>query len=98
MVYNTFPLPELTDTQRQKLIEAGKTILEIRKNKYATQSLADLYKSNPLDLEEAYKELDRIMDKIYREKEFEDDIDRQKTLLSEYEKLKEKMTNCHRLI
>lgn len=94
LVYNTFPLPQLTDTQRQKLIEAGKNILEIRKNKYPTQSLADLYKSNPSDLNNAYKELDRIMDKIYREKEFENDIDRQKTLLSEYEK----MTNCHRLI
>ena len=76
------------------MIEAGKNILEIRKNKYPTQSLADLYKLNPTDLKEAYKELDRIMDKIYREKEFENDIDRQKTLLEMYEK----MTNCHRLI
>ena len=94
LVYNTFPLPTLTDKQKLGLINAGRKILEIRKNNYPSQSLADLYKLNPSDLNSAYKELDRIMDKIYREKEFENDIDRQKTLLEMYEK----MTNCHRLI
>ena len=94
LVYNTFPLPKLTDTQKQELINAGRKILEIRKNKYPNQSLADLYKSNLSDLNKAYKELDQIMDSIYREKEFKSTIDRQKTLLEMYEK----MTNCHRLI
>ena len=94
LVYNTFPLPKLTDIQKLDLINAGRRILEIREDKYPTQSLADLYKLNPTDLNKAYKELNQVMDKIYRETDFKDDIDRQKTLLEMYKK----MTNCHRLI
>lgn len=98
LVYNTFPLPQLTDKTKQDLINAGKTILEIRKNKYPAQSLADLYKTNPSDLTGAYEELNKVMDSIYGKGEFKNDLDRQKTLLMEYEKLKEKTADCPRLI
>ena len=43
IVWNTFPLPKLSDEGRQAIIEAGRAIIEAR-DSYEGASLADLYK------------------------------------------------------
>ncbi|WP_034528422.1 DNA methyltransferase [Bifidobacterium stellenboschense] len=63
VVWNTLPLPKLSDAMRGKVIEAGRGVIEARAN-HPGESLADLY--NPLlmhpDLLKAHERLDRIVD------------------------------------
>ena len=66
LVYNTFPFPSLTESQRKKIAQTAQTILDIR-SKYLESSLADLY--NPLtmppDLRRAHNENDRAVMQAY---------------------------------
>ena len=55
LVWNTFPVPEMTDEQRRDVIEAGKGVLEARSS-YEGSSLADLY--NP----ERFYGFDRLVE------------------------------------
>ncbi|MCS4535917.1 DNA methyltransferase [Corynebacterium sp. HS2168-gen11] len=64
LVWNTFPVPDIDDATREKIIKAGKKVLEARAL-YPNRSLADLY--NPLamspELLRAHDALDREVDK-----------------------------------
>ncbi|MBP7021189.1 MAG: hypothetical protein KBC30_05150, partial [Planctomycetes bacterium] len=66
VVYNNFPFPELTETQKQKLNELGQNILDTRA-KYPDSTLATLYDPNtmPLPLLKAHQKLDKEVAKIY---------------------------------
>jgi len=66
VVYNNFPFPELTETQKQKLNELGQNILDVRA-KYPDSNLAALYDPNtmPLPLRKAHQKLDKEVAKIY---------------------------------
>lgn len=63
VVWNTLPLPKLSDAMRGKVIEAGRVVIEARAN-HPGESLADLY--SPLlmhpDLIKAHENLDKIVD------------------------------------
>lgn len=63
VVWNTLPLPELSDDLRAKVVAAGQGVLEARA-KHPGESLADLY--NPLmmhpDLIKAHQALDKVVD------------------------------------
>lgn len=63
VVWNNLPLPELANDMREKVIEAGKAVLQARSN-HPRQSLADLYDPTymPTDLRKAHDELDKIVD------------------------------------
>lgn len=63
VVWNNLPLPQLDDTTRQQVIEAGKQVLAARSN-HLGQSLADLYDPMymPPELRNAHKELDKVVD------------------------------------
>ncbi|MBP7022437.1 MAG: hypothetical protein KBC30_11575, partial [Planctomycetes bacterium] len=65
-VYNNFPFPELTETQKQKLNELGQNILDARA-KYPDSNLAALYDPNtmPPALRKAHQKLDKEVAKIY---------------------------------
>lgn len=62
-VWNTLPLPPLSEEHRKGLIAAGNEIQDVRE-KYPNRSLAELYEPNtmPFDLIKAHSGLDRIMD------------------------------------
>lgn len=63
VVWNTLPLPQLTDDMRQKVIDAGKQVIAARAN-HPGQSLADLYDPDfmPQDLRKAHEDLDKVVD------------------------------------
>ena len=64
---------------------------------YTDSTLADLYDpiTMPLDLRKAHQKLDKKVEKLYRIKPFESDVERLEFLLGEYKKMtesKEKQT------
>lgn len=63
VVWNNLPLPALDDATRQKVIDAGKAVLDARKA-HPGQSLADLYDPDlmPQDLRKAHESLDKVVD------------------------------------
>jgi hypothetical protein len=88
VVYNTFPWPNVTDTQRNLLIALAKTVLLTREN-YPENTLAELYDplKMPTDLLEAHQALDKAVDRLYRDKPFKDATERLSCLLERYESL-----------
>ena len=88
VVYNTFPVPS---GNLNELEPYAKKILDIR-DKYPDSTLADLYDpiTMPVDLLKAHKSLDKIVERLYREKPFESDNERLEFLLKEYQKMTSK--------
>lgn len=66
VVWNNLPLPALDDAARQKVIDAGKAVLDARKA-HPGQSLADLYDPDcmPQDLRKAHESLDKVVDAAF---------------------------------
>ena len=66
LTWYTFPVPSLTDDQRERIIKAGKGVLEARE-RHPKRSLADHY--NPLAMDpaliKAHDALDREVDKAF---------------------------------
>ncbi|MFI8598232.1 type IIL restriction-modification enzyme MmeI [Rothia koreensis] len=66
IVWNNFPVPELTERQREQIIEAGQDILTAR-GLHPDRSLAEHY--NPLAMDpallKAHDKLDRAVDKAF---------------------------------
>ncbi|MBF4548317.1 class I SAM-dependent DNA methyltransferase [Corynebacterium afermentans subsp. lipophilum] len=66
LTWYTFPVPSLTDDQRERIIKAGKGVLEARE-RHPERSLADHY--NPLAMDpaliKAHDALDREVDKAF---------------------------------
>lgn len=94
IVYNTFPLNNLTSDQKIKLSNSAKEILFIREN-YAEKSLASLYHkdSMPEDLKMVHHRNDLIVDSLYRNKPYESDEERLSDLFKLYEEMIEKENN-----
>lgn len=88
VVYNTFPWPDVTETQRKSIIALAKTVLLTREN-YPESTLAELYDplKMPADLLEAHQALDKAVDRLYRDKPFKDATERLSCLLERYEAL-----------
>ena len=91
LVWNTFPLPSLTQDQKDLIIEGGRKVLEARAN-YPSSSLADLYDTVniPPDLKKAHDALDKAMDSVFSDKPFKGEEERQKALLEMYKKMTNK--------
>ncbi|MBD8007098.1 MULTISPECIES: class I SAM-dependent DNA methyltransferase [Bacillaceae] len=87
LCYNTFPLPELSTTRKNRIIEVVLKIIDIREEMGGT--LAELYNplTMPLDLKEAHEELDGIVDRAYRQRGFENDEERLSLLLNMYQEM-----------
>lgn len=88
IVYNTFPVPQLTKSRKATLEKCARQILDVRK-KHPGRSLADLYNMTlmPDDLRKAHRALDRAVDKIYRKTKFNSESERLVHLLKMYEKM-----------
>ncbi len=65
-VYNTFPWPNPTETQKTKIEQTAQAILNVR-TKYVGTSLADLYDevTMPVDLRRAHQDNDRAVMQAY---------------------------------
>lgn len=97
LVYNTFPVPELSTRRKNEIEDLVLKILDIRDEEGGT--LAELYGSplaekNPkpmnVRLLEAHQELDRVVDRAYKPSGFKDDAERLSMLLEMYaEKVKD---------
>jgi hypothetical protein len=86
IVYNTFPWPEATDTQRVKIRGLARAVLDARQ-KFPNSTLADLYDADvmPPPLRKAHRALDEAVDKLYRPAAFSGDRDRVEHLFGLYE-------------
>lgn len=87
-VYNTFPLPRITDSQR-KAVAAGAALIFASRDRYPGFSLADLYvpASMPADLVAAHDALDHVIDRIFDIEGGADESARQELLFKRYEAL-----------
>lgn len=88
LVYNTFPWPDATSTQRAKIEALAQAVLDAR-TAHTTSSLADLYDPNtmPANLRRAHTALDSAVDRLYRAAPFASDRDRVEHLFGRYEAL-----------
>lgn len=83
--YNTFPIPDLSDMQKQKLEDCAWRIIEEREA-HPGKTIADLYdpKTMPAGLLEAHRDLDVTLETIYRGRPFKDDTERLEHLFKLY--------------
>ena len=88
IVYNNFPWPECSDTQRGKIEEAAQAVLDARAQ-FPQSSLADLYDplTMPPALVKAHQSLDRAVDACYRKVAFASDAQRVEFLFERYQQL-----------
>ena len=88
LCYNTFPFPEINEKQKEIINLHVFTVLEERE-KYPEKTLAQLYDPDkmPKSLKEAHHELDLAIERCYRLKPFESDVERLEFLFNEYEKM-----------
>lgn len=88
IVYNTFPWPDTNDEHRTKIRSLAQDVLDARAL-FPNSTLADLYDVDvmPRELRKAHQDLDRAVDKLYRNAPFTGDRDRVEHLFGLYEKL-----------
>ncbi|WP_367620236.1 type IIL restriction-modification enzyme MmeI [Corynebacterium tuberculostearicum] len=91
LVWNNFPVPELSDKQRESIIKAGKKVLEARAA-HPERSLAEHY--SPLamapELVKAHEALDRQVDRAFgAPRKLTNDRQRLELLFSNYQRLTE---------
>lgn len=88
LVYNTFPLPMLTQIEMDALAAAARKILLTREN-YSAKTLSQLYNPEkmPTDLLEAHEENDRLVDGLYKKGGFTGDEDRLAALFDLYKQM-----------
>lgn len=86
LVYNTFPMPELSIHQVGELEDCAWRIIECRESNPG-KSMAELYDPGkmPVPLREAHRDLDKTLETIYRGRMFKNDEERIKFLLKLYE-------------
>ncbi|MDK8262144.1 DNA methyltransferase [Lactobacillus delbrueckii] len=93
LVYNTFPVPELSTRRKNEIEDLVLKILDIRDEEGGT--LAELYGSplaekNPKPMNprllKAHQELDAVVDRAYKPSGFKDDNERLSLLLEMYSK------------
>ncbi|MFV0320765.1 MAG: class I SAM-dependent DNA methyltransferase, partial [Alphaproteobacteria bacterium] len=86
--YNTFPWPNPTKAQKDKIMACAQAVLDARAE-YPDETYADLYDATlmPPDLRKAHKNLDKAVEAAYRKAPFADDNARIAYLFNEYAKL-----------
>ena len=87
VVYNTFPVPELSTRRKNMIEEQVFEILDLREELGGT--LAELYhkETMPKSLREAHKKLDEIVERAYKDTPFNSDEERLSHLLKRYKEM-----------
>jgi hypothetical protein len=88
LVYNTFPWPEPTATQREAIEHRAQDVLDTRAL-YPAKTMSELYDPDkmPADLLEAHQALGRAVEQAYRPTPFRNDNARLEYLFKRYETL-----------
>lgn len=88
IVYNNFPVPYLDAPAKEQLTDAGLRVLDVREY-HSEKTMAELYDPDlmPDDLRLAHRELDELVDSVYRKRGFDSDEDRLTYLFGMYEKM-----------
>jgi len=83
--WNAFPVPTLTDRNREHLQRAAEDILLVRE-RYFPSTIAELYDPNemPGDLREAHRQNDEVVERIYFGRKMKNDTDRLENLFMMY--------------
>ncbi len=86
VVYNTFPWPDMSDTDKDKIGALAQAVLDAR-DEFPDSTLADLYDPDlmPPVLRKAHTALDKAVDRLYRKKPFESERERVEHLFGLYE-------------
>ena len=84
LVYNTFPVPKISEQAKKEIEDCVFEILDYRE--MSGKTLAELYdaKKMPGELLEIHQRLDLLVDKLYQTKAFVDDQERLSLLLNMY--------------
>lgn len=87
LVYNTFPISELSTQRKNELSRIMLEILDLRE--YEGGTLAQLYNKHkmPESLREKHEELNGIVDRAYQQRPFESDEERLALLLKLYKEM-----------
>ncbi|MBD3731101.1 MAG: class I SAM-dependent DNA methyltransferase [Sphingopyxis sp.] len=92
LCWNTFPVPPLTEKNKDDLGRCAKDILLAREAHYPA-SIADLYEVKngeskmPVDLREAHERNDEVLERIYIGRRFRNDTERLEKLFELYTKM-----------
>jgi len=92
VVYNTFPLPVLTEKNKADLTRCAEDILLTREAHFPA-TIADLYEVKdgeskmPADLREAHERNDEVLERIYIGRRFRNDTERLEKLFELYTKM-----------
>ncbi len=94
LCYNTFPLPPISEKQKQELETHVYRIFEERE-KHSEKTLAQLYDPDkmPEGLREAHRQNDLAVERCYRSRPFESDEERLEYLFKLYEQMIEEEKN-----
>jgi hypothetical protein len=86
--WNTFPLPTMTDKNRDDLTRCAEDILLAREAHFPA-TIADLYdpETMPADLREAHERNDEVLERIYIGRRFKNDTERLEKLFELYTKM-----------
>lgn len=86
--WNTFPVPTLTDKNRDDLTRCAEDILLAREAHFPA-TIADLYdpEAMPADLREAHERNDEVLERIYVGRRFKNDTERLEKLFELYTKM-----------
>lgn len=89
--WNTFPVPPLTDKNKEDLTRCAKDIL-LAREAYYPLSIADLYdpETFPSNLREAHERGDEVFERIYIGRRFRNDTERLEKLFELYIKIASK--------
>ncbi len=93
LVYNPFPMPEISDNTERKISGLVDVILSARAN-HPRSTLSDLYDDDlmPSDLRKAHTDLDRAVEGIYKRAGFESERHQVEHLFLMYEKMASPLT------
>lgn len=86
--WNTFPVPELTEKNKEDLTRCAEDILLARERHFPA-TIADLYKPEymPADLRAAHERNDEVLERIYIGRRFRNDTERLEKLFEMYSKM-----------
>lgn len=86
--WNTFPVPKLTENNKQDLTRCAEDILLTREAHFPA-TIADLYdpKTMPADLRAAHDRNDEMLERIYIGRRFKNDTERLEKLFDTYAKM-----------
>lgn len=88
VVYNTFPVPKLTEQDKADLTRTAENILLAREAHFPA-TIADLYdpEAMPDDLRRAHEENDEVLERIYIGRRFRNDTERLEKLFDLYTRM-----------